>query len=117
VTEGASCITLAQRLPDPKNTVDFHRLRRRARVDSQSRRGEGVKIFGDSFRSGAQIAAFEQFSDHADPPRALQAAHVQEAHRELNWSRRPAAAASLRATSAQGIGWNVQVAEWMDQCR
>jgi len=65
----------------------------------------------------AQVAALEQFSDHADPPEMLewlrtfrnQPATTYLVHGE------PAAAAQLRDRMKKEVGWNVQVAEYMER--
>jgi predicted metal-dependent RNase len=73
VTGGRILHHLAQRLPDPRNLVLF------IGFQAPGTRGFAiktslteVKIFGDFVPIRAQIAALEQFSDHADPPELLQ---------------------------------------------
>ena len=109
---------LAQRLPDPKNTVLFIGFQapgtRGATIKSGAKE---VKIFGDFVAIRAQIAVFEQFSDHADPPELV------------SWMRtfarkplvtylvhgEPAAAAQLQETMQKELGWRTVVAEWMQK--
>ena len=77
VTGGRILHHLAQRLPDPKNTVLFIGFQapgtRGATIKSGAKE---VKIFGDIVQIRAHIAAFEQFSDHADPPELLEWLHT-----------------------------------------
>src|SRR6185437_12119602 len=64
---------LAQRLPDPRNLVLFIGFQapgtRGATIKSGAKE---VKIFGQMVTIRAQVAALEQFSDHADTPELLQ---------------------------------------------
>ena len=73
VTGGRILHHLAQRLPDPKNLILFIGFQapgtRGFAIKSKS---DEVKIFGDVIPIRAQIAALEQFSDHADPPELLE---------------------------------------------
>ena len=73
VTGGRILHHLAQRLPDPKNLVIFIGFQapgtRGAIIKG---RAQEVKIFGDFVPIRAQVAALEQFSDHADPPELLE---------------------------------------------
>jgi len=109
---------LAQRLPDPKNTVIFIGFQAPGTRGSTIKSGaKEVKIFGDFVSIRAQIAAFEQFSDHADPPELLQWLHTFPKKPGVTYlvHGEPAAAAQLRDTMAKELGWNVQVAAWMNK--
>jgi metallo-beta-lactamase family protein len=63
------------------------------------------------------VAAFEQFSDHADPPELLQwlgtfprkPAVTYLVHGE------PAASTQLRDTMKKELGWDVEVVQWMQK--
>jgi metallo-beta-lactamase family protein len=76
-----------------------------------------VKIFGDFVPIRAQIAALEQFSDHADPPELLQwlrtfrnpPAATYLVHGE------PAAAGQLHDLMKKELGWNVQLAQYLEK--
>jgi metallo-beta-lactamase family protein len=76
-----------------------------------------VKIFGEIVPVRAQIAALEQFSDHADLPELLQwlrtfssmPANTYLVHGDTS------AASQLRDSITQELGWRVQVAEWMEK--
>jgi metallo-beta-lactamase family protein len=76
-----------------------------------------VKIFGDFVSIRAQIAAFEQFSDHADPPELLEWLHTFPKRPSVTYlvHGEPAASSQLRETMIKDLGWNVQVAEWMEK--
>jgi metallo-beta-lactamase family protein len=65
----------------------------------------------------AQVAAFEQFSDHADTPELLQWLRTcaQKPSATYLVHGEPAASSLLRATIARELGWNVQVAQWMQK--
>jgi len=111
---------LAQRLPDPKNTIVFIGFQAPGtRGYTIKSGGKEVKIFGDFVTIRAQIVAFEQFSDHADPSELLtwlrtfrkEPANTYLVHGEA------AAASQLRDTMAKELGWKVDVAEWMEKVR
>ena len=118
VTGGRILHHLQQRLPDPRNLVLFIGFQapgtRGFAIKSKS---EEIKIFGDYVPIRAQVAALEQFSDHADPPELLQ------------WLRtfrgRPAttylvhgeneASDQLRDTMQKTLGWKVEIAQYMER--
>ena len=109
---------LAQRLSDPKNTVLFIGFQapgtRGAIIKSGARE---VKIFGDMVPIRTQIAVLEQFSDHADPPELLEWLRTFPKTPSVTYlvHGEPAAARQLRETMANELGWNVQVAAWMER--
>jgi metallo-beta-lactamase family protein len=118
VTGGRILHHLAQRLPDPKNLVIFIGFQapgtRGAIIKA---RAQEVKIFGDFVPIRSQVAALEQFSDHADPPELLEWLRTFASkpgvtylvHGEL------AASSQLRDLMKKELGWNVQVAEYMER--
>jgi len=109
---------LAQRLPDPKNLVLFIGFQapgtRGYIIKSGARE---VKIFGAMVAIRAQVAAFEQFSDHADTPELLQWLHTFKNKPGATYlvHGEPAAATSLREAMTKDLGWNVQVAQWLEK--
>ncbi len=118
VTGGRILHHLAQRLPDPRNTVIFIGFQAPGTRGFTIKSGaQEVKIFGDMVPIRAQVAALEQFSDHADTPELLQwlrtwaekPAATYLVHGE------PAASSQLRDTITKELGWNVQVAQWMQK--
>jgi metallo-beta-lactamase family protein len=118
VTGGRILHHLAQRLPDPRNLVLFIGFQapgtRGFAIKSKTAE---VKIFGDFVPIRAQVAALEQFSDHADPPELLewlrtfrnQPATTYLVHGE------PEASAQLRDLMKKELGWNVEVAQYLEK--
>ena len=109
---------LAQRLPDPRNLVLFIGFQAPGtRGFTIKSRSDEVKIYGDYIPIRAQVAALEQFSDHADPPELLkwlrtfrnQPATTYLVHGE------PDAAGKLRDLMERELGWNVQIAEYQEK--
>jgi metallo-beta-lactamase family protein len=120
VTGGRILHHLAQRLPDPKNTVVFIGFQAPGTRGFTIKSGAPeVKIFGDVVPIRAQVAAFEQFSDHADTPELLQWLRTfpQKPATTYLVHGEPAASSQLRDTMAKELGWNVQVAQWMQKVR
>ena len=118
VTGGRILHHLAQRLPDPKNTVVFIGFQAPGTRGFTIKSGAPeVKIFGEAVPIRAQIVVFEQFSDHADTRELLewlktfgnkpQATYL--VHGE------PAAFSQLRDVIAKELGWHVEVAQWMEK--
>ena len=118
VTGGRIQHHLAQRLPDPKNTVVFIGFQAPGTRGFIIKSGAAeVKIYGEIVPIRAQIAAFEQFSDHADPPELLQWLRTFPQKPAVTYlvHGEPAAASQLRETMAKELGWNVQVAQWLQK--
>ena len=118
VTGGRILHHLSQRLPDPRNTVIFIGFQAPGTRGSTIKSGAPeVKIYGQMVPIRAQVAALEQFSDHADTPELLEWLHT--------FSNRPAttylvhgepeAASLLREAMSKELGWNVQIAQWMQK--
>jgi metallo-beta-lactamase family protein len=118
VTGGRVLHHLAQRLPEPKNLVLFIGFQAPGtRGFIIKSKAPEVKIFGDFVPIRAQIAALEQFSDHADPPELLQwlrTFHNQPATTYLVHGE-PDASSKLRDEMKQELGWNVEVAEYLQK--
>jgi metallo-beta-lactamase family protein len=109
---------LAQRLPDPRNLVLFIGFQAPGtRGFAIKSRTEEIKIFGEHVPIRAQVAALEQFSDHADPPELLQwlrtfanrPATTYLVHGE------PDASAQLRELMQRELGWKVAIAEYLEK--
>lgn len=118
VTGGRILHHLAQRLPDPKNTVIFIGFQAPGTRGFTIKSGAPeVKIFGDVVPIRAQVAALEQFSDHADTPELLQWLHTFTGKPSATYlvHGEPAASSQLRDTMSKELGWNVQVAQWMQK--
>jgi metallo-beta-lactamase family protein len=118
VTGGRILHHLAQRLPDQKNLVLFIGFQapgtRGFAIKSKS---DEVKIFGDYVPIRAQVAAIEQFSDHADPPELLEWLHTFRNRPATTYlvHGEPDASGQLRDLMKQELGWNVQVAQYMEK--
>ena len=109
---------LAIRLPDPKNTIIFIGFQAPGTRGASIKSGaKEVKIFGDFVPIRAQIAAFEQFSDHADPPEMLEWLRTFQRKPGVTYlvHGEPAAASQLRDQMERELGWKVHVAEWMEK--
>jgi metallo-beta-lactamase family protein len=109
---------LAQRLPDPKNLVLFIGFQAQGtRGFTIKSKAADVKIFGESVPIRAEVAALEQFSDHADPPELLQwlrTFHGRPAATYLVHGD-PDASSQLRSEMQKELGWNVEVAQYLQK--
>lgn len=118
VTGGRILHHLAQRLPDPKNLVLFIGFQAAGTRGFAIKSGAPeVKIFGAFVPIRAQIAALEQFSDHADPPELLEWLRTFISKPGVTYlvHGEPSASSQLRDVMRKELGWNVQVAEYMDR--
>jgi metallo-beta-lactamase family protein len=118
VTGGRIQHHLAQRLPDPKNLVLFIGFQAPGTRGAMIKGGASeVKIFGEIIPIRAQVAALEQFSDHADPPELLQWLRTFSSKPDSTYLVHgdESAATQLRDTMVRELGWKVQVAEWMEK--
>lgn len=116
VTGGRIMHHLAQRLPDPKNTVIFIGFQAPGTRGFTIKSGAGeVKIYGDMVPIRAQVAALEQFSDHADTPELLEWLHTFTSKPKATYlvHGEPEASSLLRDAMTKDLGWNVQIAQWM----
>jgi metallo-beta-lactamase family protein len=118
VTGGRIMHHLAQRLPDPKNLVLFIGFQAPGtRGFAIKSKAAEVKIYGQVVPIRAQVAALEQFSDHADPPELLEWLHTfrnQPATTYLVHGE-PDASSQLRDVMKKELGWNVQVASYLEK--
>lgn len=118
VTGGRILHHLAQRLPDPKNLVVFIGFQAPGTRGATIKNGAPeVKIFGQFVPIRAQVAAFEQFSDHADPPELLEWLRTFKNKPGATYlvHGEPVASSQLRDRMKKELGWNVQVAEYMER--
>jgi metallo-beta-lactamase family protein len=118
VTGGRILHHLAQRLPDPKNLILFIGFQAPGtRGFTIKSGGPEVKIFGDFVPIRAQVAALEQFSDHADPPELLEWLRSFTNKPGVTYlvHGEPSASSQLRDLMKKELGWNVQVAEYMER--
>ncbi len=118
VTGGRIQHHLMQRLPDPRTLVLFIGFQAPGTRGFTIKSGaKSVKMFGQDIPIRAQVAALEQFSDHADTPELLEwlrsfpqaPAITYLVHGE------PSASAQLRQAMVQALGWHVEVAHWMEK--
>jgi metallo-beta-lactamase family protein len=109
---------LIQRLPDPHNLLLFIGYQAIGTRGRQIKDGaHEVKIFGEIVPVRAQVAALEQFSDHADVDELLEwlstfkktprATHI--VHGE------PDSAEALRQAITQHLSWNVDIARYLQK--
>jgi metallo-beta-lactamase family protein len=113
VTGGRVLHHLMQRLPDPKNLVLFIGFQAPGTRGFTIKSGAPtVKMFGQEVPIRAQIAALEQFSDHADTPELLQWLRTFRRPPKQTYlvHGEPAASSQLRDTMIKELRWNVQVA-------
>jgi metallo-beta-lactamase family protein len=118
VTGGRILHHLAQRLPDPRNLVLFIGFQAPGtRGFAIKSKFDEVKIFGDYVPIRAQIAALEQFSDHADPPELLEWLRTFRNRPESTYlvHGEPDASGQLRDLMKKELGWNVQVAHYLEK--
>jgi metallo-beta-lactamase family protein len=107
---------LAQRLPDPRNLILFIGFQAPGTRGFAIKSGtEEIKIFGDYVSIRAQVAALEQFSDHADPPELLQWLHTFRNRPATTYlvHGEPVASSQLRDLMKKDLGWNVEVAQYL----
>ena len=76
-----------------------------------------VKIFGEIIPIRAHVAAFEQFSDHADTPELLQWLRTFQKKPSATYlvHGEPAASSMLRDAMGKELKWDVRIAEWMQK--
>jgi metallo-beta-lactamase family protein len=109
---------LLQRLPDPKTLVLFIGFQAPGTRGAQIKSGaKEVKIFGQIVPVRAQVAALEQFSDHADTPELLQWLRTFTRPPGVTYlvHGEPAAAQALQQSMARALAWRVEAAAWMEK--
>jgi len=109
---------LLQRLPDPKNLVLFIGFQAEGTRGRQIKDGaHEVKIFGQIVPVRAQVAALEQFSDHADASELLQWLKTFHKTPEVTYlvHGEPDSAAALQQAIQQQLGWRVEIAKYMQR--
>jgi len=109
---------LAQRMPDPRNLIIFIGFQAPGTRGAMIKDGASeVKIFGEMIPVRAQVAAIEQFSDHADPPELLEWLWTFKNRPGVTYlvHGEPPASSQLRDLMTKELGWNVQVASYMER--
>jgi metallo-beta-lactamase family protein len=115
ITGGRVLHHLVQRLPDPRNLVLFIGFQAPGTRGFTIKNGEReVKMLGQVVPIRAQIAALEEFSDHADTPELLEWLRTFQHPPKQTFlvHGEPAAASQLRDTMIKDLRWNVQVAAY-----
>jgi metallo-beta-lactamase family protein len=118
VTGGRIQHHLIQRLPDPRNTVIFIGFQAPGTRGFTIKSGAAeVKMFGQMIPIRAQVAALEQFSDHADTPELLEWLHTFTSKPATTYlvHGEPDASSQLRGAVTKELGWDVQIAQWMEK--
>jgi metallo-beta-lactamase family protein len=118
VTGGRILHHLAQRLPDPKNTVVFIGFQAPGTRGFTIKSGAPeVKVFGEAVPIRAQIVVFEQFSDHADTRELLEWLRTFGNKPQVTYlvHGEPPASSQLRDAITKELGWHVEVAQWMEK--
>jgi metallo-beta-lactamase family protein len=118
VTGGRVLHHLMLRLPDPKNLVLFIGFQAPGTRGFTIKNGApAVKIFGEEVPIRAQVAALEEFSDHADTPELLQWLRTFRRAPDETYlvHGEPDAATQLRSAMTEALGWNVQIASYRQQ--
>ena len=118
VTGGRIQHHLAQRLPDPKNTIIFIGFQAPGTRGFTIKSGAPeVKMYGQMVPIRAQVAALEQFSDHADTPELLEWLHTFKNQPTATYlvHGEPDASSQLRDAMSKELHWSVQVAQWMQK--
>ena len=118
VTGGRVLHHLAQRLPDPRNQVIFIGFQSPGtRGEIIKSRARSVRIFSDEVAIRAQIAALEQFSDHADTEELLcwLGSFKNRPQTTFLVHGEPEAASLLQQTISSKLGWKVNVAQMMEK--
>ena len=118
VTGGRIVHHLIHRLSDPRNTVIFIGFQAPGTRGALIKAGaSSVKLFGEEVHVRAQVAALEQFSDHADTPELLKwlSTFTQNPSQTYLVHGEPPAAAALRDAISEKLGWKVDVAQWLQK--
>jgi len=118
VTGGRIVHHLIHRLSDPRNTVIFIGFQAPGTRGALIKAGaSSVKLFGEEVHVRAQVAALEQFSDHADTPELLKwlSTFTQNPSQTYLVHGEQPAAAALRDAISEKLGWKVDVAQWLQK--
>lgn len=111
---------LLLRLPDPRNLVLFIGFQSPGTRGATIKAGaKEVKIYGELVPIRAQVAALEQFSDHADTPELLDWLKTFKNRPQETYlvHGEPEAASLLQAAIKKELGWKVDIAEWKEKVR
>ena len=115
VTGGRVLHHLVHRLPDPRNLVLFIGFQAPGTRGCTIKSGEPeVKMLGQVVPIRCQVAALDQFSDHADTPELLEWLHTfpRPPKQTFLVHGEPAAASQLRDAMINDLHWSVQIASY-----
>ena len=118
VTGGRVLHHLMLRLPDPRNQVVFIGFQAPGtRGEIIKSKAKSVRIFSQEVPIRAQIAALEQFSDHADTTELLVWLRTFKRAPQTTFlvHGEPQASTRLQAAISSTLGWNVKVAHWLEK--
>jgi metallo-beta-lactamase family protein len=118
VTGGRILHHLMLRLPDPRNQVLFIGFQSPGtRGEIIKNRAKSVRIFSQEIPIRAQVAALEQFSDHADTVELLAWLKTFKKRPLTTFlvHGEPPAAAQLQQAISSRLGWKVNVAQWLQK--
>lgn len=118
VTGGRILHHLMLRLADPRNQVLFIGFQAPGtRGEIIKNRAKSVRIFSQEVPIRAQVAALEQFSDHADTPELLDwlKTFKQPPRQTFLVHGEPQASSQLQQAISSSLGWNVKIAHWLEK--
>jgi metallo-beta-lactamase family protein len=118
VTGGRILHHLMLRLPDPRNQVLFIGFQSPGtRGEIIKNRAKSVRIFSQEVPIRAQVAALEQFSDHADTVELLAWLKTFKKRPQTTFlvHGEPPAAAQLQQAISSRLGWRVNIAQWLQK--
>jgi metallo-beta-lactamase family protein len=118
VTGGRVLHHLMLRLPDPRNQVLFIGFQAPGtRGEIIKSGGKSVRIYSQEIPIRAQIAALEQFSDHADTDELLVWLKTFRRAPQTTFlvHGEPQASAQLQSAISSTLGWSVKIAHWLEK--
>jgi metallo-beta-lactamase family protein len=118
VTGGRILHHLLLRLPDPRNQVLFIGFQAPGTRGQIIKSGaKSVRIFSEEIPIRAQVAALEQFSDHADTEELLfwLRTFKKKPARTFLVHGEPEAASQLQQAISSRLGWSVKIAHWLEK--
>ncbi len=118
VTGGRILHHLMLRLPDPRNLVLFIGFQAPGtRGEIIKSKAKSVRIYSQEVPIRAQVAALEQFSDHADTIELLAWLKTFKKRPQTTFlvHGEPSAAGQLQQAISSRLGWKVNVAQWLQK--
>lgn len=118
VTGGRILHHLMHRLPDPRNQVIFIGFQAPGTRGAIIKSGaKSVRIFSEEIYIRAQVAALEQFSDHADTQELLRWLRTfrEQPRTAFLVHGEPEAASLLQQAIRAQLLWEVKIAQWLEK--